>query len=434
MSNLIIALLVLLGLIALLASGMRVGFAITFLGLLALHFWLPMSALSATGYVVFNATNSFILTAVPLFIFMGEILMRSGIAEDLYGAGEVWVSRLPGGLAQANIAVSAVFASISGSSVASTATLGTVFVPSMKSRGYHPRLLFGSLAAGTTLGILIPPSIPMIIYGGLTNTSVGHLFIGGVVPGITLTLMFMAYTTVWNLRVPGLYPRLSGTSVLGEKRWQLTVKAVPAILICFVMLGSIYTGVTTPTEAAAVGVASALLLSLLKKRLTAKGLHDSLMGAMYTTSMALLLIVGCQILTYSLNYLGIPQQVSQLMLATFHTKWLALPIIFAMYLGLGMFIDGLSMMIITTPIIYPIVLGYGFSPIWFGVVMTICIEMSLITPPVGMNLYILHGLDEESHFGEIARGCVPYVGLLILMLVLLSVFPSIATWLPSKMR
>jgi tripartite ATP-independent transporter DctM subunit len=274
----------------------------------------------------------------------------------------------------------------------------------------------------------------MILYGGLTNTSVGHLFIAGVVPGIALALMFMAYTAVWNLRVSGLYPRLSEASATGERRWYLTVRAIPAILICVVILGSIYAGVATPTEAAAVGVAGALLLSLIKRRLTAKVLHDSLMGAMHTTSMALLLLVGCQILTYAFNHQGVPQQVSELMLATFDTKWLALPIIFAMYLGLGLFIDGLSMMILTTPIVYPIVVGYGLSPIWFGVVMTICIEMSLITPPVGMNLYILHGLDRESHFGEIARGCMPYVGLMIVMLLLLLAFPSIATWLPGTMR
>ena len=434
MGDMTIGVFALLGLIFLLATGMRVAFAITFLGLLALHFWLPMSTLSATGFVAFSSTNSFTLTAVPLFIFMGEILMRSGVGEDLYGAGEVWLSRLPGGLAQANIAVSAVFASICGSSVASAATLGTVAVPSMKSRGYDPRLLFGSLAAGATLGILIPPSVTMIIYGGMTNTSVGHLFIAGVVPGVILALAFMAYIAAWNLRVPGLYPKLTQGSLTGEGRWQATIRAMPSIVICLVMLGSIYGGIVTPTEAAAVGVASALLMALVKRRLSPKVLHDSLMGAMYTTSMALLLLVGCQILSYALNHLGIPQQISELVLATVHSKWIALLIIYAMYLVLGMFIDGISMMILTTPIIYPIVLGCGFSSIWFGVIMTICIEMSLITPPVGMNLYILHGLDDESDFGEISRACVPYVAIMIALMLLLSVFPSIAIWLPGKMR
>jgi len=434
MGDLIIAVLALLGLIFLLATGMRVAFAITFIGVLALHFWVPVSSLSATGYIAFDSVNSFVFTAVPLFIFMGEILMRSGIGEDLYRAGELWFSRLPGGLAQVNIAVSAIFASVSGSSVASAATLGTVAVPAMKSRRYHPRLLFGSLASGATLGILIPPSTTMIIYGGLTNTSVGHLFIAGVLPGVTLTLLFMAYTAAWNLRVPGLYPRLSRVDSIRENRWLVTLRAMPTIILCVVMFGCIYGGVVTPTEAAAVGVGGAFLLALAKGRLSIKVLNDSLMGAMHTTSMALLLLVGCQILSYSLNYMAIPQQVSKIVLAALHTKWLALPIIFAMYLLLGMFIDGLSMMILTTPIVYPIVLGYGFSPIWLGVVMTICIEMSLITPPVGMNLYILHALDVDSDFADISWGCLPYVGLMCLSLLLLLAFPSLATWLPGRMK
>ncbi len=401
-------------------------------GLLSILILLEPKFLAAVGPLWWNNINSYALTAVPLFIFMGELLMRTGVAERLYNGLRPWFSRLPGGLLHTNIIASTIFSAISGSSLAAVATIGRIALPEMEKLGYPGRMVVGSVGGGTTLGILIPPSIIMILYGVLAEQSVGQLFIAGVIPGIMTALL---YIISLGLRV-FLRPHLAGQRIQTlpwKKNLISLVGILPSLALIGAVLGGIYLGVTTPTEAAAMGCVGALFIGLLDRRLSFSVIKTSLLGAVRITSMTMGIFLGAILISYVLGNLAIPRQLMLWIMGFNLASGFILAGIFLVYLILGMFFDGLSMMILTLPVILPIIDAMGYSLIWFGVVLVILIEIGLETPPVGMNLFVLHAIAPHYRFEEIIKGVAPFFLIDVLVLILITLFPALALWLPSKM-
>jgi tripartite ATP-independent transporter DctM subunit len=359
---------------------------------------------------------------------LGEILLRAGIAERVYNAAAQWLSWLPGGLMHANIGTSAMFAATSGSSVATAATIGTVAIPQIKQRGYDERLFLGSIAAGGTLGILIPPSINFILYGLLTNSSVPRLYLAGFLPGFILSALFMGIILIYCLadRSRG------GTPV--ETSWASRTAVLPALIpplfIFLVVVGSIYAGVATPTEAASLGVIAALILAAWEGRFTFGMLRAVAEGTMRTTAMIMLIIMAAQFLNFVLAAIGITDGLGKWMEGLGLGKYGTMLLIIVFYVILGCFMETISMMILTTPFIAPIVFALGWDPIWWGVVLTVMIEVALITPPVGLNLYVVQGMRDRGPVSDVTWGALPFVFAMLALVGLLMVWPDIALWLP----
>ena len=386
----------------------------------------------ALGYAPWNICTQFILVAIPLFIFMGQILLHSGISDRLYSGSTALLGRLPGSLLHANIASCSIFAAISGSSVATAATIGTVAIPELEKRGYQPRIVLGSLAAGGTLGILIPPSICMIIYGAMAEESVGQLFIAGVFPGIMLTLLFMGYIAVRVMTQPGIAPTFEGMS--WKQRARQIISIWPVAIIMFVVLGGIYLGVTTPTEAAALGAFISLVFALAYRQLNWQIMKGILRDTVKTTTYIMFLVVGAQLLTGTLSMLRVPDNAVLWVTSLAVSPMTVLMFIYLLYLFLGCFMDGISMMVVTLPVIVPILRSLGFDLIWFGVALVILVEMAMLTPPVGLNVYVIHGLRPDRPMSEVFRGIIPFFFMMLLGLIIVTAFPDIATWLPNTMR
>ena len=384
----------------------------------------------AIGEFVWDKSKEFILVAVPMFILLGEIMLRAGIAQRMYNAVAQWLSWLPGGLMHANIGSCAIFAASSGSSVATAATVGTVAYPQIERRNYNERLFLGSLAAGGTLGILIPPSINLIIYGLLTDSSVPELYLAGIIPGIILSTLFM-------LAIIGacLYrPRWGGSGV--ETNWAERIRVlpdlIPPILLFLVVVGSIYAGIATPTEAASVGVCFALVLSAWTRTLNLRMLREAFEGTMRTTAMIMLIILAAVFLNFVLGFIGVTQELINFMaeLGLTPLEFMILLVIF--YLILGMFMETLSMMLTTVPVVFPIVVQMGFDPVWFGIMITVLMETALITPPIGVNLYVVHGIRSRGgRFNDVAYGAVPFVISMLVMVALLIAYEDLALYLPT---
>ena len=384
--------------------------------------------------LAWSTSNNYVLISMPLFILLGELLMRSGITERMYQTLAMWMTRIPGRLLHTNIAASALFAATSGSSVATAATIGTVAIPALKSRGYSDRLSLGSLAAGGTLGILIPPSLNMIIYGVMTDTSIGRLFIAGVVPGLLLAGSFMLIIAIIALLKPEAAPfRATDVKPLAER-----LKALPAIipplLVVLGVTGTIYLGLATPTEAAAVGVLVALGLAFWFRRVSSSMLSETFLSTMRTTGMVMLIILAAFLMNFVIALLGIPQDIAgwvkSLGLNAVEVLWILLII----YLLLGCFLEGLSMMITTIPITAPLVISLGVDPVWFGIFIVLVTELALITPPVGINLYVVQGIRTDGgSIADVIMGAIPFVITLILFTILMIYFPQIALWLPNQM-
>ncbi len=387
--------------------------------------------LQSVGSVVWGTQNENLLTAIPLFILLGEILLRSGLADKMYSALAVWFDRLPGGLLHTNIACCGRFAATSGSSIATAATVGTVALPALEERGYPKRQMLGSLAAGGTLGILIPPSLNLLVYGSLTNTSVGQLFIAGVIPGVLLTLLFMAWIAFANWRVSyGLKgPKIS----LGVKIRALGA-LLPPMAIFFVVMGSIYFGIATPTESAALGVVAALIFAGLEKRLNRTFFEACFWNTARTTGMVLLIITAAFVLNVTLALLGVAQAMSNWIATLGLSAVELLAVLMLFYLLLGLFMDVLSMQVLTIPITVPLVMAVGIDPIWFGIFIVLMCELGLITPPVGMNLYVVQGVRQDAGpFSDVVAGSIPYVIIMMVFAVLLIAWPDLALWLPRTM-
>lgn len=417
--------------LGLLAAGVHVAVAMALVGLLGAGLYLGWPAINAFGIQLWGATDSFTLLAVPLFVLMGELLVKGGVTERMYRALAVWLGPLPGGLLHTNIGASALFAAVSGSSVATAATIGTVALPAFADRRYDQRLVLGTIAGGSTLGILIPPSINMIIYGAMTNTSVGRLYAAGVVPGLVLTGLFMAVTATLCILRPALAGGREAARPLGERLRALADLAPPVALFVVVM-GSIYAGWATPTESAAVGVIAALCLALAYRRLTLSGLLDCFETTVTVTAMILLIVAAAFYLNFVLGILGVPQALTSFVTSLGLEQTEFLFALFAFYLVLGCFLETLSMMVGTIPIVFPIVSAYGIDPVWFGIFLVMMCELALITPPVGMNLYVVQGVRSGGSIKDVIVGTLPFLAMLVALTFALIAFPGIALWLPNR--
>ncbi len=390
-----------------------------------------MPFMNSIAPVLWGVQNENLLTSIPLFVLLGELLLRSGIADRMYLALSAWFGRLPGGLLHTNIGSCALFAATSGSSVATAATISTVALPSLMKRGYPIRPSLGTIAAGGTLGILIPPSVNMIIYGSLTNNSIGKLFVAGIIPGLLLTGAFMLYIAITSI--------LSGNTLREEKvsfkdKLIVSQHLIAPLIVFGVVMGSLYFGIATATESAALGVTTVLFFVVKSGRLSWPLLRGCFISTARVSGMILLIIAAAFILNLTISLTGVAEVM---------TKWVTSlglsPVglilgLILFYLILGMFMDVLSMMVATIPVTYPIAIALGIDPIWFGIFVILMCELGLITPPVGMNLFVVHGIRSDSgDISDVMWGALPYSVIIILFTLFLMVFPEIVTWLPGKM-
>ncbi len=382
----------------------------------------------AMGEIVWSASSNTLLVSVPLFILLGEILLRSGIADRLYNSMSQWLAWLPGGLMHANIGACMVFAATSGSSVATAATIGTVATPVIKKYQYGERLFLGSLAAGGTLGILIPPSINLIIYGWLTETSVPQLYLAGFVPGIVLGLIFMATIVLCCL----VRPEWRGVAI--ESSWASRVESLggllPPFAIFLIVIGSIYAGFATPTESAALGVVTALGLAAINRRLTFAMLLQALDGTMRTTGMIMLIVAAAWFLNFVLSAIGLVNALNSFITGLGLSPASMLGAIIVFYLVLGCFMEPLPMMIVTVPVVTPVIVQAGYDPVWFGIMIVLLCETAMITPPVGVNLYVVQGVRGRGSISDVILGVIPFIASLVLMILLIIAAPGMVLWLP----
>ncbi len=414
-----------------LASGMWISVAAGVVGVLLFFFFTDVGMLTMIGPLQFNIVNNFTWTPVPIFVFMGEILLRSGLSDNLYRGASRLTAPLPGGLLHTNIVSCALFAAISGSSVATAASIGTVAIPELEKRRYNRRLTLGSLAAGGTLGILIPPSIGMIIYGSFTNESVGALFLAGLLPGVLLSGLFLLYIAITTMIRPSVQPEGIKFSLKGVA--SSIVDIWPVVVLMFIVMGSIYMGVATPTEAAALGSLGALAFCALYRRLTWQVLKESLLNAAKLTSWVMLIVIGAQVMSMGLASVKAPAQITAFVISLPFNRLVILAFIVLMYILLGMFVEAMSMMLLTLPVVIPVMNSLGFDPIWFGVVLVVMVEMAQITPPIGINLFVINGLSGEKYLSDIMKGVIPFFFCMVVLIILLVTFPGLALWLPSTM-
>jgi C4-dicarboxylate transporter, DctM subunit len=391
-----------------------------------------LGKLGIIQYTFWQVCNSFILTAIPLFVFMGQLLLHGGVSKRLYDGSASLVGRLPGGLLHSNIVACAIFAALSGSSTATAAAIGTIAIPELERRGYDNKMIMGSLAGGGTLGILIPPSIPMIVYGAMVEESIGSLFVAGIIPGIMLAIIFMLFIYFRVLFKKSLMVPVE--TIPFKQRITNIVGMWPVVLIIVLIIGGIYFGILTPTEAAAVGAAISLILTVFYRTLTLPLLKQCLMNSVTTTTMIMFIIISANMVAGTLGMLRVPTHMSAWVINLGLSRWGVMVVLIIMYLFLGCFLDGISMMVLTLPVVFPIIVALGFDPIWFGIVLVILIEMAAITPPVGLNLYTIHGLVPKGSLSDVILGSMPYFTCMMILLIILSIYPSIATWLPMTMK
>ena len=427
--NVTIVLMVILFL--LLGSGLWVAVSLLAVALFAMLVFVDSPAGLVLATTSWGASATWTLTALPLFIWMGEILFRTRLAQDMFTGLAPWVQRLPGRLLHVNVIGCGIFAAVSGSSAATAATIGRIALPELRARGYDERMSTGSLAGAGTLGLLIPPSIIMIVYGVAAQVSVARLFIAGVVPGILLMLLFSGYIALWAPRNPDKVPAGSERLALGEKLWRARL-LIPVILLIAAVIGSIYTGVATATEAAAVGVLGSLLLAAASGSLTWSSFMGSLMGAMQTSGMIAFILVGASFLTIAMSFTGIPAALADWITELGLSPFALLAALTVLFVMLGCFLDGVSMVVLTTSVILPAVQAAGIDLIWFGIYIVLVVEMAQITPPVGFNLFVIQGLVNRDIL-YLSSAALPFFLVLVLMVALIVLFPGVVTFLPRQM-
>jgi tripartite ATP-independent transporter DctM subunit len=416
------------GIVFYLAIGVRIAFALAFVGMLSVYFLTPVPFPITLPDRAWTGVNSFSLTAVPLYVLMGAFLVRSGLSNELFSVMTKVLARLPGGLAHAATAGCAVFAAVSGSSVATAATIGTVACPEMTRRGYSEKLTYGTIAAGGTLGILIPPSVPMIIYATAVGVPVAKLFIAGILPGILMTLLFMAVILGWALIYPAAAPALpKDTGVRLTRDSAIDSGLVIALIVLIIV--SLYAGVATATETGALGALFAFLICWMRGRLTLDVAFDSLIETVIVTSFIFLIVVGANIITFGFDYLKISQKIMAAAAEANVDRWLVFMLVVVIYVVLGAFLDSISMLVLTLPVVFPVMQGLGFDAIWFGVVLVIMAEIGLIHPPMGMNLFVLQGIGKKVPMRTIALGALPFIGAMFVTVLMLCFFPEIALFL-----
>ncbi len=391
--------------------------------------WFKIGTLIANS--VWNSIDSWSLTALPLFVLMGEILFRTAMSTRLLNGLVPWLSNIPGRLLHINVVACSLFAAVSGSSAATTATVGKITLTELSKRGYDRKLAIGSLAGAGTLGFLIPPSLIMIIYGILSDSSIGKLFIGGIIPGIILAGMYSSYIIIVSLIKPDIVPKSKEKYTLKEKIIA-SKELIPVLSLIFIVLGGIYLGFTTPTEAAAIGVLGAYILAIYFKNLTWENFKLSLLNSVKTTVMICFIIMGAAFLSQVVGFVGIARALSEYIASLHLSPYVLIFVLGLMYLFLGMILDGISIVVMTLPIVLPIVLNAHFSPLWFGIFLVIMVELSQITPPVGFSLFVIQGISDEK-IDTILKATFPFFIIMILMVIILTIFPEIALYLPQKM-
>ncbi|MGA1288773.1 MAG: TRAP transporter large permease [Rubrivivax sp.] len=431
MSDLAITALLVASLFLILGSGVWIGLTLSGVAWIGMQLFSSRPAGDAMAVTIWGSASSWTLTALPLFVWMGEILFRTRLSQDMFRGLAPWMQSLPGRLLHVNIAGCAIFAAVSGSSAATCATIGKMSLPELKQRGYPDSIAIGSLAGAGTLGLLIPPSIIMIVYGVAAEVSIARLFIAGILPGILLAALFSGYLMLWAWRNADKVPPADERMTIGEKLRQ-SRHLIPVILLIGAVLGSIYTGLATATEAAAVGVVGALIISAAQGSLTWQTFKDSLLGGTRLYCMIALILAGAAFLTLSMGYIGLPRHLAEWIASLGLSQFELLLALMGFYLLLGCFLDGISMVVLTMGVIMPTVVGAGIDPVWFGIFIVIVVEAAQITPPVGFNLFVMQGMTKRD-IAWIARVTMPFFFLMIGAAGLIYLFPGLVTALPQRM-
>jgi C4-dicarboxylate transporter, DctM subunit len=422
----------LIGLLLLvLGSGLWIGASLLGVAVLAMQLFTQRPVGDSMVLTIWGSTSSWTLTALPLFLWMGEILFRTRLADDMFRGLAPWIGRLPGRLLHTNVIGCTIFAAVSGSSAATCATIGKITLPELLKRGYPAHMAVGTLAGAATLGLLIPPSIIMIVYGVAANVSIAKLFIAGVLPGIALALLFMGYIAVWGLRHPEQVPPAEDSPTLWQKI-AASRHLIPVVLLIAAVLGSIYSGVATATEAAALGVAGALILAAVEGSLNGKAFVEGLASATRVYCMIGLILAGAAFLQLTMGFIGLPRHLAEFIGGLGLTPFVLMLVLMMFFIVLGCFLDGISMVVLTIAVLLPTVEAAGFDLIWFGIFVVLAVEMSQITPPVGFNLFVLQGLTQRD-ITWIAKVSLPMFFLMFGFVLLLWFVPGLATWLPSGM-
>jgi C4-dicarboxylate transporter DctM subunit len=431
MNEVVVTTLLIVALFALLGSGVWIGLTLAGVAWIGMELFSSRAAGDAMAITIWGSASSWTLTALPLFVWMGEILFRTKLSESMFRGLAPWVNALPGRLLHTNILGSTIFAAVSGSSAATCATIGKMTIPELTRRGYPPEKIVGSLGGASTLGLLIPPSIIMIVYGVAAEVSIAKLFVAGVLPGLMLAALFSGHLMIWALLNPDKVPR-SDTRMTLLQKLNESRHLIPVILLIGGVIGTIYTGIATATEAAAVGVVGAIILSAAQGSLNWTTFRDSLLGATRLYCMIALILAGAAFLTLAMGYIGLPRHLAEFVTGLNLSPGVLLLALALFYIVLGCFLDGISMIVLTMGVILPTVTAAGMDLIWFGIFIVIVVEMAQITPPVGFNLFVLQGMTKRE-ITWIARVCMPYFFIMVLALLLLWWFPQIVSWLPSRM-
>lgn len=431
MNEMMIGAVLLVVLFALLASGTWVALSLIAVAVVGM----VLLGNDAFGLIyattTWGAVSDWSLAALPLFIWMGEILFRTRLSKDLFEGLTPWLNRVPGRLFHVNILSCGMFAAVSGSSAATAATIGRMTLPELKRQGYDDRMAVGTLAGSGTLGLLIPPSIILIVYGVAAEVSIGRLFIAGALPGIMLVFMFMGFTMLWSMKNSARMPH-DDVQYSWSVRFKALVRLIPVGLLVLFVLGSIYGGLTTPTEAAAFGVLGALILALTSGSLSWENFQSSLMGAVKTSCMIILILAGAAFLTVAMGFIGLPRMLAEEIAALQLSPYMLLFFLTILFVVLGCFLDGISVVVLTTSVVLPMVIQAGIDPLWFGIYIVLVVEMSQITPPVGFNLFVIQSLTGKDIL-YVARAALPFFFLLMLAVLVVTVYPEIVTWLPTTM-
>ena len=415
-----------------LAMGVYVFASLGIVAIILFWVFVPIKWHVLTGMWMWPVSTNWLLLSIPLFILMGELILRTKMADRLYNAVSHWLGGIPGGLLYSNVVACGLFSAVSGSSVATAATIGTVAIPNFTARGYNERLVLGSLAAGGTLGILIPPSIHLILYGYYTGTSIGKLFMAGFLPGLVLMFLFMVFIFAASVSRP------QWTGLQTKVSWNIRLKSLrdllPICALIVIVLGSIYRGIATPTEAAAYGVTGAFVLGLVYRSINYKVLSDAVTFSIRTSSFILLIVVAGSLFNHALVILDVPQKIASTIVDLGLSEWMLLIAIIFIYIILGMFMESFTIVVTTIPVLAPVLFATGKDPVLLGVIFVVLLEMALITPPVGLNLYVIHGLRQtRGPMSDVIVGIIPFFLCMLAMIGILVLFPQIALWLPQTM-
>ncbi|WP_236045141.1 MULTISPECIES: TRAP transporter large permease [Pseudooceanicola] len=413
----------------LLGSGLWVGLALMGVAYMGMIGFTPRNPGSSMSITVWSSASSWTLTSLPLFIWMGEILYRTRLSEDMFKGLAPWLARFPGGLLHSNVVGCTVFAAVSGSSAATLTTVGKMSIPELRSRGYPEHMIIGTLAGAATLGLMIPPSMTLIVYGVTVQQSITSLFMAGILPGLVLALLFMGYIALWSVLRPGQVPRPDAALPFREKL-RASLLLIPVVVLIVVVIGSMYLGLATATEAAAFGVIGALVLAGLQGSLSWAAFRESLLGATRTSAMIALILMGASFLTLAMGFTGVPRALAQVIADMHLSPVMLIAALTVFYIIIGMFLDGISAVVLTMAIIDPMIRAAGIDLIWFGIFVVVVVEMAQITPPVGFNLFVLQGMTRHD-MSYIARTAIPMFLLMVLMVGVLVAFPGLATWLPG---